>query len=354
MRLFELFASLSIASAKTTTLTTQSPDAWTTEYPYTGSTWSPYKCGNCGCCCKPEHRGWCSHDIYMSSEWECSNGDYLLWEGVDLRIDSSDQAESFNEIDSAAACRGKCDEYAWCSAFQFDSESNTCTVVEYMSVGGEYGESSIMSAMKCDHTPNSSPEENPNSYLWSSCENHKQAAKEILKEADGQITGLFVPQCEKDGSWKTQQCHASTGFCHCVNSYGGIIPGSEVRGKANCEKDPTKKVTRLSNEIVQALAENTKSSAKLASRIEKVAKATIRYYNENKDKCDFGIDEENESERSDQMNPCDIIEKRFKRWGKWIEIYNAPCGDNKNGTFKKRMLSKLEKVKTKSQNVLQC
>jgi hypothetical protein len=40
------------------------------------------------------------------------------------------------------------------------------------------------------------------------------------------LIGAFVPQCESDGSYKTQQCHPSTGYCWCVKSDGSKIAGT--------------------------------------------------------------------------------------------------------------------------------
>ncbi|XP_022090969.1 SPARC-related modular calcium-binding protein 1-like isoform X2 [Acanthaster planci] len=40
--------------------------------------------------------------------------------------------------------------------------------------------------------------------------------------------GVFVPQCEEDGSFSKVQCHQSFGYCWCVTEDGKPIPGSSV------------------------------------------------------------------------------------------------------------------------------
>ena len=30
-----------------------------------GSSWSPLKCGECGCCCRPEHRPYCENGVNL-------------------------------------------------------------------------------------------------------------------------------------------------------------------------------------------------------------------------------------------------------------------------------------------------
>ena len=44
----------------TTKATTTTEAATTSSF---GSSWSPYKCGDCGCCCRPEHAPYCNYDI---------------------------------------------------------------------------------------------------------------------------------------------------------------------------------------------------------------------------------------------------------------------------------------------------
>lgn len=46
--------------------------------------------------------------------------------------------------------------------------------------------------------------------------------------------GVFVPECDTDGEFKSTQCHESSGFCWCVDAGGNEIPRTRVRGRAVC------------------------------------------------------------------------------------------------------------------------
>ncbi|XP_033636141.1 SPARC-related modular calcium-binding protein 1-like isoform X2 [Asterias rubens] len=61
----------------------------------------------------------------------------------------------------------------------------------------------------------------------------EQAASRI--QAQTSTEGVFVPQCEDDGSFSKIQCHQSFGYCWCVAEDGKPIPGSSVKqgSKAN-------------------------------------------------------------------------------------------------------------------------
>lgn len=48
------------------------------------------------------------------------------------------------------------------------------------------------------------------------------------------IVGAHVPQCHEDGTWKSKQCHGSTGLCWCVNDKGIQTSKDKVRGNLRC------------------------------------------------------------------------------------------------------------------------
>ena len=50
------------------------------------------------------------------------------------------------------------------------------------------------------------------------------------------LVGAYVPQCNEDGSFKSEQCWGSTGYCWCVDEYGKEMPGTRIRGKPDCSK----------------------------------------------------------------------------------------------------------------------
>ncbi|CAH3146913.1 unnamed protein product, partial [Porites evermanni] len=56
---------------------------------------------------------------------------------------------------------------------------------------------------------------------------------------NGGLLGSFVPKCNADGSFSSEQCWPSPGFCWCVDKFGEEIPGTKVRGKADCSKTST-------------------------------------------------------------------------------------------------------------------
>lgn len=60
----------------------------------------------------------------------------------------------------------------------------------------------------------------------SRCFEDKRSA---LKTGDESGIPIFVPECNKDGSYKQIQCHKGTGYCWCVNQDGKPLPGSSVK-----------------------------------------------------------------------------------------------------------------------------
>ncbi|KAB5562577.1 hypothetical protein PHYPO_G00019510 [Pangasianodon hypophthalmus] len=58
------------------------------------------------------------------------------------------------------------------------------------------------------------------------CEQHRDS---IQKRVDGlPIVGAFIPQCDEEGRYRTQQCHGSTGHCWCVDSSGRERAGTRT------------------------------------------------------------------------------------------------------------------------------
>lgn len=50
------------------------------------------------------------------------------------------------------------------------------------------------------------------------------------------LAGAYVPQCNADGSFKSEQCWGSTGYCWCVDVHGKEIPGTKISEKPDCSK----------------------------------------------------------------------------------------------------------------------
>jgi len=80
-------------------------------------------------------------------------------------------------------------------------------------------------------TPDGSPATSP-SRKTSTCECHMarhQATANTARAARGRpLVGAFAPQCNQDGSFKSKQCHSSTGMCWCVDKKG-VKKGNSVR-----------------------------------------------------------------------------------------------------------------------------
>ena len=63
----------------------------------------------------------------------------------------------------------------------------------------------------------------------------QQKARNVSKSG---LVGAYIPQCNPDGTYKTNQCHASIGYCWCADPDGGEWPDTRVRGSKplQCER----------------------------------------------------------------------------------------------------------------------
>lgn len=68
------------------------------------------------------------------------------------------------------------------------------------------------------------------------CFNQQKRAKEEQKKSPS--TTVFVPSCNKDGTYKTVQCEKVSRYCWCVHSVTGRnIPNTSVQNaKPDCTK----------------------------------------------------------------------------------------------------------------------
>ena len=58
------------------------------------------------------------------------------------------------------------------------------------------------------------------------CEQHRDRAQ---GRGDAlPVLGAFVPQCDEQGQYRSQQCHGSTGHCWCVDSSGRERAGTRT------------------------------------------------------------------------------------------------------------------------------
>ncbi|XP_028399649.1 neurogenic locus notch homolog protein 2-like isoform X2 [Dendronephthya gigantea] len=71
--------------------------------------------------------------------------------------------------------------------------------------------------------------------------NAREYTKCELERTEGEqklLVGIYIPQCEEDGSYSKTQCHGSTGYCWCVDVEGNKLEGTETRLWPNCTKEP--------------------------------------------------------------------------------------------------------------------
>ncbi|XP_042260956.1 nidogen-2 isoform X2 [Thunnus maccoyii] len=59
------------------------------------------------------------------------------------------------------------------------------------------------------------------------CEHHRDSVQTTSPEGHP-IPGVFVPQCDTNGAYRSQQCHSSSGHCWCVDSNGQERPGTRT------------------------------------------------------------------------------------------------------------------------------
>ncbi|XP_026157559.1 nidogen-2 [Mastacembelus armatus] len=79
------------------------------------------------------------------------------------------------------------------------------------------------------------------------CEHHRDRVQTTSPEGYP-IAGAYVPQCDDNGQYISQQCHGSTGYCWCVDSRGQERPGTRTPPGArpkDCDRpaEPTRPKT---------------------------------------------------------------------------------------------------------------
>ena len=51
------------------------------------------------------------------------------------------------------------------------------------------------------------------------------------------LVGQFIPECSESGDYQPKQCHASTGYCWCVEKMSGEeIIGTRTRSELDCDQ----------------------------------------------------------------------------------------------------------------------
>ena len=62
----------------------------------------------------------------------------------------------------------------------------------------------------------------------SDCVRERNEALEIARRP---TFGVYIPECNTDGTYAGRQCHVTSGFCWCATPDGKPIEGTPVRGK---------------------------------------------------------------------------------------------------------------------------
>uniref|UniRef100_A0A673X764 H-2 class II histocompatibility antigen gamma chain-like n=1 Tax=Salmo trutta TaxID=8032 RepID=A0A673X764_SALTR len=61
-----------------------------------------------------------------------------------------------------------------------------------------------------------------------------------LEASKGRKLGAYLPQCDEQGNYLPMQCWHATGFCWCVDKDGKPIEGTSIRGRATCDRVPSR------------------------------------------------------------------------------------------------------------------
>ncbi|KAF5901726.1 nidogen-2 isoform X1, partial [Clarias magur] len=70
------------------------------------------------------------------------------------------------------------------------------------------------------------------------CEHHRDSVQRQSQVEGLPLIGAYVPQCDEEGRYRSQQCHGSTGYCWCVDSRGQERAGTHTppgTPPANCD-----------------------------------------------------------------------------------------------------------------------
>ena len=65
------------------------------------------------------------------------------------------------------------------------------------------------------------------------CDKHKKE-ETANTEFGTPLVGAFIPSCKLNGDYEDIQCHASTGYCWCVDKFGNEMLGTRTRRRPSC------------------------------------------------------------------------------------------------------------------------
>ena len=115
-------------------------------------------------------------------------------------------------VESVQFCMNDCNTNFKCEALTYNTGTNECTLKQ--TADAEWNKlKGSQSAYKCNHVSYPSPGKDPDFYLWNSCASR-------IAQLDDEVVGVYIPQCMDNGGYESEQCHGSTGYCWCVDSFG--------------------------------------------------------------------------------------------------------------------------------------
>ncbi|XP_073477195.1 HLA class II histocompatibility antigen gamma chain isoform X2 [Aquarana catesbeiana] len=85
-------------------------------------------------------------------------------------------------------------------------------------------------------TPTPTPAQNPKTPQPTPAPTGASVMSECMARASMHaLPGAYIPQCDENGDYKSEQCWRSTGYCWCAYKNGTEIPGTRSRAKIDCK-----------------------------------------------------------------------------------------------------------------------
>nr|CAD7600659.1 unnamed protein product [Timema genevievae] len=72
---------------------------------------------------------------------------------------------------------------------------------------------------------------------WCHCfEKTDRPCAAVKRRISPEQLGVYIPDCDDEGYYRSTQCHTSVGICWCVDKHGVEVANSRTRGKPSCGK----------------------------------------------------------------------------------------------------------------------
>nr|CAD7443048.1 unnamed protein product [Timema bartmani] len=71
---------------------------------------------------------------------------------------------------------------------------------------------------------------------WCHCfEKTDRPCAAVKRRISPEQLGVYIPDCDDEGYYRSTQCHTSVGICWCVDKHGVEVANSRTRGKPSCD-----------------------------------------------------------------------------------------------------------------------